>query len=180
MLELKGSHGTTESRAEIIGKEQAFKKESGRRGEGAYFWKRSRHYKKLAVAWHHRSLDNGKYWNDKKKECAVITCEFLIKESEFIDLETDEIRDNIAEIIEKHAISNSFKKISGVFDMYLKRLEKEEKTFYKIIQARLSSPGKKYCEKFYPHLALGDPTCYIMRTNDCIRKITIDLTGGHA
>ncbi|MDA3898584.1 MAG: hypothetical protein PF482_20790, partial [Desulfobacteraceae bacterium] len=125
-------------------------------------------------------LEKGKYKHDEKKDCAILICEFSIENKEIIDLESDEIREDIAQIIERYSIPDDFKKISGVYDMYLKKLETKEKTVYKIMQARLSTPGKKYCKNFYPHLALGDPTCYIVRINDCIRKITIDLIGGNA
>jgi len=173
MKKLSGTHGTTIARTEKISRE-GFKGRIGRRGTGVYFWCDSYHAKDLAESWWRYSNDRGRYIGDNNTNFALIIGFFEVNDDEYLNIETHELKNQIAIIIANKKIPNRLEYLAATYDLFINRLEAQNNQKYQIIEMRVSPPQMKYCE-YYPILILGDPYCYLVRDTDCIKKLQIEV-----
>jgi len=167
MLILCGTHGTSVSRAEKI-KNEGFRLFPGRRGTGTYFWRKGEYSRLLSVAWWDQCCKRGIYGNDKHQKCAVIYAEFHIRNEEYCDISTFEVKERIAKIIESKQIDKKNpKKLAALYDYAIALFEKKNNVRLKVVESLVSVPKSKICDR-YPLIALGYPHCYAVRVPDCI------------
>lgn len=166
-MKIFGTHGTTVAKAEKI-EEKGFELKPGRRGTGAYFWRQGKYSRLLAIAWWDQSKKKGLYSGDHNIRCAILHAEFNIKENQYLFLSVER-KEKVAQIaISKSIDIKNKKRISDLFDMVIREWEKEKKTTFKVIESAVSPPNSEYCRKKFPKIIVGDPHCYLARTNDCI------------
>jgi hypothetical protein len=167
MQPLKGTHGTTETRAFSI-KKNGFKISLGRVGNGVYFWCDGPYAEKLAEAWWEFCSDSGDYNSDPEKDCAILITSLNISENEYLDLEQKEIKSQLATLaVTKLRRPREHADIHAVRTLFIRQLETKLRVTFKVIETSVSPPPKRYCE-FYPIELLGAPHCYLALDNSCI------------
>jgi hypothetical protein len=163
----EGSHGTSKSRAEKINK-QGFILGTGRAGSGIYFWHKSHHYIPLAKGWYSQCCDKHLYDTDENKGCVVIVVELQAPEDAILDMENPEMKDRIAALAEARKIdATKFRRISALYDFFIKRMEVELKSTFAILLIRVAPPDRAYYPE-YPISIIGAPLCCVARNNGCI------------
>lgn len=170
---LEGRHGTTQSRSASI-QATGFKPELGRRGTGAYLWSNSHYAEYLAKSWWRFKLEKKLYENDTNKKCSVILARLQIQEEEFIDLDEKFLKDEIALLCLEKDLNADTKdeEISGLYDMFLSRIEKKLGSEFKVHESAVATPSRKHFFN-YPERILGPPRCYIVRDISCIKQLTL-------
>lgn len=167
MLNLEGTHGTSQSRANKIEK-NGFQKSPGRIGVGIYFWCAGAYAEDLAIAWYDYCFSEDRYSTDKENGCVVIYASFRIKKEEFLDLEKKDIKDQLAGMAKKRGLKISDRKnIHSVRARFIDKLEHKMEVRFKVIEASVPLPDKQFCY-FYPISLLGSPHNYIVRDENCI------------
>jgi hypothetical protein len=175
---MKGTHGTSMSRAISI-KDNGFNTKSiGLRGSGAYFWGYTinaleKHVRDLAVAWWRFAHDTKNlYKNDEDKRCCVLFASLESSPADLFDFENQEIRDkffNYSQEVFPRLKGTDEEKCSAIYDMYLHDIESKLKREFKIIHVKVQQP-----RKFTKHLPLditGQPSCYVVKDLSCIIAI---------
>jgi len=173
MKTLKGSHGTTVSRADNIVNE-GFKLKTGRRGTGVYFWRYGYYCRQLAISWWKQKFEEGKYAGDSDTSCVVIISYFVLDDNEYLDIENYEFQEQIAYLADKKKVGNEIKKLAALYDSLIHKLEEIQNTKFKVIEMRVSPPKREYCQ-YYQFTAIGNPYCYLVRAVDCIDKLEMEV-----
>lgn len=140
-MELFGLHGTSRSRADNI-LNDSFKPNPGRVGKGIYFWRKNAYSNTLAKGWYDFYFKKKNYELDTDKRFTYINVRICVDEENFLDLESPELKDQLALIAQKRNIDRKTNEdvISALFDYFIGRLEEELQTRYKVWQARVNSP----------------------------------------
>ena len=164
MKKVEGVHGTTESRAKAIKKEGFKISTKGRAGKGIYFWTGYK-ARDLGICWHRQCLANKRYEGDQSKRCALIWVILNIEPENFLDLENNQIRERLHELIDKRGI-NDPKKLPSLYDWFIKIMEAHIRYKIKVFQVRLAPPSNcpEYDIKIY-----GAPDCLVVRDASCIK-----------
>lgn len=170
---LKGSHGTTVSRADNIRKE-GFKRIIGRRGTGIYFWRDGHYCRQLSISWWKQKLDERDYSGDSDTRCVVIIGIFKLEDNEYLNIDNYEFQEKIAYLADKKKVGGDKRKLAALYDFCISRLEQRQGIKFKIVEMRVSPPLKKYCE-YYQFYAVGNPYCYLVRVVDCIVKLEMEI-----
>jgi hypothetical protein len=168
MHTFKGTHGTTQTRADSI-KAGGFQlaNHPQMRGGGVYFWKDGVYAKNLATGWYRFSLENNKYRGDRNTGCFVIGASFSCDDSkEYLRL--DDLQEVIASRAKEFSTHLSKKEISRFYDIIISETEKELHTKIKIIETSVGLPARENCFPFYDLNLLGCPRTYIVRDVECI------------
>jgi hypothetical protein len=172
-VKLEGSHGTSESRYELIRKYGFNVNTEGYGGSGAYFWAKCDLYIDYAKAWYYFYSRSGKYRDDQKPEGVVIVVTVSIEKTQRLDLDEQTMINAIHRIATKKSIDLQNKRqIAQVHDILVRNIEKQMNKPIAVVQKRISLP-KKCKIKGYSQRLLGLPICYIVRIKDII---TIDRT----
>jgi hypothetical protein len=167
MKKLSGAHGTTVTRAEII-LERGFCLNPGRRGTGAYFWRCGKYSRLLSFAWWDQCNKKSVYSEDENSECAIIYSKLYCYDDEYIYVSDFETKEKICSILNAHSIrSHDTKTIARVYDALIKSFENDRGKKIKIIEALVALP-KSQALQSYPRRLIGEPHCYIVRSDDCI------------
>ena len=165
---IEGSHGTSKSRSERIMNE-GFKLSSGRYGTGAYFWKKSYYYIELAKSWYMQAHHKGVYTEDSNDECAILIVELKCLKRRLLDFEKTDLKDKIAKLAAEKGIEiTDNERISGLYDMFIKRLERESRCTFQLYCTRVAPPYRKFFPE-YPIRIIGAPECIISRDQSCIQ-----------
>jgi len=163
----EGSHGTSKSRAEKIDK-QGFIPGLGRAGSGIYFWHKSHHYIPLAKGWYNQCYNKHLYDADDNKSCVVIIVQLQAGEDEVLDMENHDMKDRIAALAEVRKIdATNFRRISALYDLFIKRMEDELESTFAILLIRVAPPDRTYYPE-YPLNIVGAPLCCVARNKECI------------
>ena len=179
LLVLKGTHGTTISSARNIITNKVFQKtiaKNGYTGTGVYFWRYNDYAKNLATCWYDYRVRRGDF---KENEGAIIYVNIRVKENEFLDLETPFIKDIFGAFAMKLIKNNDddvkIRKLKGgIYDLFIKTLEKHTGIGCKVFQVRISPPKK--CQIYSKiQLFLGEPLCYVVRDESCIHIEKIEV-----
>lgn len=175
MVEYDASHGTSKKRADQINTNGfKIKDGHGRYGSGIYFWRKSHHYINLAVGWFEYSKSNGDYGDEKNPVCSVIIANLIAEKNEILDLENDLFKDRIAKLTEARKIKGKdFKKISSLVDSFVRIIQEEMRTSFKIVLKKASPPPQEFCP-IYPFWVLGWPDCCIVKDVNCIKIIKVN------
>lgn len=162
MMNLKGTHGTSVSRAESI-RQNGFIITSGRGGKGAYLWRNSAYSDFLARAWHSQKYYDGDFNRDIDQECAIIHAVINVSENQFLDLEDPDIKDGLTHLaISKKIDLRNKKELSALYDSFVAEVEKQIMTKILTVQLRVATPKSEYV-KNYPMAIAGLPLSYIVR-----------------
>src|SRR4030042_5881824 len=121
-MELFGLHGTTRSRADNI-LNNNFLPNPGRVGKGIYFWRKNAYSNALAKGWYDFYLKKKNYEHDTDKRFSFFNVMICVNENNFLDLESPDIKDQLALIAQKRNIDRSIKEdvISALFDYFIVR-----------------------------------------------------------
>jgi hypothetical protein len=160
---LYGSHGTTATRAEGI-KKCNFTSRGGRGGDGVYFWRENDYSSVLAKGWYEYLLNDQQYVNDLNKSFEEIKVMITVEEDNYIDLETDEMKDELAKMAKNKNLVKKLNEdeICAFFNYIIERLEKKCSTKFLVWKLRLNPP--RNCVE-YPFYVLGNPLCYVVNDN---------------
>lgn len=173
---MKGTHGTSRSKASSIQNDGFNISPGGRRGSGAYFWGYSNDAEyaiALAKQWWAFADKKNKYEDDEDGRCSVILATIEVEESYILNFEDQVVRDSFIEygtIYYNGVDGDKFDKISKIYDMFIADLEKEEDTRIKLVCVKLQQPNGFNNEKlgFLPLDITGHPLCYVVKDKDCI------------
>ena len=169
-IRLEGVHGTCKSRCARI-RTGRFLLGSGRGGKGAYFWRKGHYSDVLARGWHVEQKDKGEYSKETEPLYCGLICALKVDESEFLDLDDEAILDKMSSVYSAQYRGRppiiDTKEISAFHDAFIKDLEIEMSTKFKVLQKRVPPPQSKFCPT-YPLKVVGNPTCYIARDASCI------------
>jgi hypothetical protein len=171
MLLFEGAHGTTVCRAGII-RANGFKASKGRGGTGAYFWRKGHHSKDLAIGWWALSNSKNRYHDDTNRNCAIIHVKLHVQDEEHLNLEDPGLRDKVATLAEQRGIRND-NQIAGLFDFFIKELEKAQGVQFRVISIRVAPPPQCYCPNYSIKIS-GAPYCYVARDVACIEIDNIE------
>lgn len=165
ILNLKGTHGTTKTRYNKICSEPFNCHKEGDRGTGAYFWKDSPYSEDLAIAWYLSRMMSGIYSADIDKMCTVITACLSLHEDEFLNFESDEIKNSLLELIKAKGISDNRTNGAYLYDLFIELIEHKLGNPIKVFRVNVYPPKKPRC---YPGQLAGQAGCYVARTPECI------------
>jgi hypothetical protein len=165
MIEVRGTHGTTATRAESIRK-SGFWISDGERGFGVYFWRENAYAMELAMGWYFNALSHrdSVYKNDKDKQCTIITALISAGNDEWIDLTDPDTEDTLIHLYKRGNYENT-RIASKLYEEYYHLTEEELGIKIKLIQTRVYAPVKV---KEWPTQPIGMPVCYVVRDNTCI------------
>ncbi len=171
IIRIRGSHGTTASRAsKILQGEWKVGERGGRGGKGIYFWKECLHYIILAKGWYKQSLEEGRYYSDSNKECRVILSELEADEDQVLDLDDRDIRKKIYQLAMTQQLPfTTTRELSLVYDLFVEKLESKTGINFKLLIMEVPSPKEEYCPE-YPRRILGLPLCCLVRDASCIQN----------
>jgi hypothetical protein len=174
-IELKGSHGTSISKARVIQKE-GFKVSRGRLGIGVYFWRNNAYAEYLAESWWEFEFSKGKFKRDQNQGCSVIWANFKIEDNDFLDLNDKDINDGLAKfcIEKKLSFSNATREMASLITAYISRLENKLNHSFKVIESTVSTAPREFINK-YPLAVLGSPSCYIVFNTECISIYKVEI-----
>lgn len=177
MVQFLGSHGTCESFAESILSTSRFRQSAGMRGTGAYFWKSSPYYKRLAKSWYLKAHDDHRYERELKRGCVVLIVEIDCDESEYLDLENMEVKTKLQEFMDRLAPRMRYADkrphtadLARAHDLFFKELEAKSLRKIKLIHTYVTLPHQDYCA-YYNIWLLGLPSCLISRDDGIIKDI---------
>jgi hypothetical protein len=172
MIEFRGTHGTCASRTENI-KKTGFRFSDGIRGFGVYFWHKNAFDRDLAIAFYSISRDKRKYDGESDSRCSLISAVIIIEEDEWLDITNQEAEDNILALYKKHGYKNELN-ASKLYEEYYQELEEELESPFKMVKVKVVAPKLL---RNWPRLAVGMPTCYVVRDPSCIKITGIELLG---
>lgn len=171
MVEFRGSHGTTATRARAI-RDNGFRTGHGVHGSGVYFWRESIYSRDLAVGWHFEERNRGKYSQDPDKRCAIIYAVIVIDDEErFLDLTRPENREIILERIHFHGKKSELD-IGKLIDEFIDLVQERSGVPFQIVLTTVPSPKKA---DNYPWRSMGQPFAYIVKDATCIRIEDIEF-----
>ena len=164
MIEFRGSHGTTATRAKaIMGK--GFKLGHGVHGFGVYFWRESLHSRELAVGWYLDEKNRGNYSQDPDRRCAIIYAVIVIEgEERAFDLTRPENHEAVLEIIHCRGLENELDN-GKLVDEFIDLVQGRSGVQFQIVLTRVKSPN---LAKNYPWRSMGPPWAYIVKDATCI------------
>jgi len=172
MLTLKGSHGTTVTRSQTIFKE-GFRINSGRYGKGVYFWRESNYSKYLAIAWWNFYFHQREYSEDNNQSCSIIYVEIQTNKDDYLNTDDFEFKEFLIKLAKQKGIEPSKARVAALYGYFITLLEKTLEVKYKVLEVRVVTPPKKFCED-YPLALIGVPHCYVVRDTNCITIINIE------
>lgn len=174
----KGTHGTSRTAAEHIGKE-GFRAGPGIRGCGTYFWlyqydELLDEAENLAIYWWRHSHLKGSYSKDKDKDCAVILADLNTCEDDIFDLERRrqslmKFYQDVKDLLDvdktmKEEERNTL--LSGIHDLFVEKYEEKSGKKYCAVQVRVPEPNK-FKSRFNKDIQ-GQPLCLVVRNHDII------------
>lgn len=173
---MKGTHGTSQSKANSIQKNGFNISPGGRRGSGAYFWACSddpSYAIALAKQWWAYSHKNNKYKNDEDSQCSVILATIEAEEEFILNFEDQFVRDSFVSfstVYFENVEGTKNEKISKIYDMFIADLEKKVDTRIKLVCVKLQPPNGFKNERlgFLPLDITGHPLCYVVKDESCI------------
>lgn len=149
-LELRGTHGTSRSKAESIQTERSFKptNKDGHAGPGIYFWaingsddSLARH---LACCWWKNYLDSGRYAKDAKKDCAVVHAIFSKpEEPEYYDASTQKFREEVFSLAQSLSMDPKLFDMPAATATVIGRIEKHIGKKILVLKAMVKTPKAK-------------------------------------
>ena len=161
MLSLRGTHGTTVSRACDI-QESGFRIGTGRRGAGAYFWRDGRYSTDLAISWYNFEKSRERYRLDRNDNCSIIFILIEVLKDECLNTDDFDFKETLLKLAEQKEIGNSDKEIAYLYDYFVVQIEARLKKKFKVLEARVPTPPTDYCPS-YPIKTVGIPHCFIVR-----------------
>lgn len=143
---LKGTHGTSRSRADSILKAQGFKSSAeGRAGAGVYFWYYSVCEEAAYVtaqAWWHFAYTSQEFKKDEDPSCAVLHAEIDKENAVYLDLTKDEYREKlIALAYKQNCISRE--QVSALIAFFIDKLEMLNEEKYTLVKLFVPVPPPK-------------------------------------
>lgn len=171
---MKGTHGTSKSRAKHARDNGFDISPGGRRGSGVYFWGYSNDAEyaiALAKQWWAYSSKKRKYKDDKDGRCSVILATIEVEEAYIIDLEDQFVRDTFIEFssIYYDAVEGTKnEKISKIYDMFIADFERKVDTRIKLVCVKIQQPNGFEKLGFLPLDITGHPLCYVVKDKHCI------------
>ncbi|QVW35923.1 hypothetical protein KIP69_03475 [Geobacter sulfurreducens] len=166
-MELRGTHGTTRSRAEKI-QELGFRASPGIKGTGVYFWRDNALSGDLARDWYRYYLKKELYAKDSNKQCAVIFGLIACDETNFVNLDDSEIKDDILWLIKNKGLEGDRK--GKIYDEYLDMLSRELGNSIKVSQVSVPVP-KEF--RNFPSFLYMMADCYVVKDVDCVQVETV-------
>lgn len=178
MIELKGTHGTCASFAEVITRD-GFNIAAGRRGKGAYFWGYTSTLKDyatiLAKAWWVQAKSMRRYDSATDQACVVLYATIQTEGAFFLDLEEHQMKQKLSRFL-----NDCFKRkvpldrsdmITRSYDLFVEMIEREIRVKFNVIHVTVNPPQKEYFEnvdRVPPFDLMGMPACYVVKSNKCI------------
>lgn len=175
---MKGTHGTSRSRAMQIQRTGFKASIQGRRGSGAYFWayindSMQEYVRDLATHWWLFCQSKGDYSKDENDQCSVLFVSLDIPENQMISFENHDIRERLIKYgqnITQRLQGTEEEKTSKIYDMFVDDFEKKTGIDIKAICVKIQQP-KKFNNKRLGYLPLdvtGHPLCYVVKDTTCI------------
>lgn len=162
LLLLEGVHGTSKSREERICAE-GFNPHMGVRGEGVYFWRDNCFAEELAISWHKKCFQEGRYNQDSDSSCSVIKVNIDVDEDNFYNIDDPEFKDNILELLKQKG-RTSFKNMSKLYDIILFNLEQKISKKILVVLTSVNVPPSEVFPRYY----FNSADCYVVRDSKCI------------
>jgi hypothetical protein len=171
---VQGSHGTCRSFAKQIKSSGKFKFGSGIRGTGAYFWRNSPFYLKLAKSWYEKANHDGQYVRELERNCEILNVKIECPKKEYLNLQDTDVKDRLDLYL--HRLGDRVRDNKGIaraYDLFFKEVERDSGAVIKLIRTDVTTPGREYCDSYYNIRLLGNPPCLITRCDAIISKIDV-------
>jgi hypothetical protein len=178
---LRGTHGTSKSRANVIISGGKFASSVGLLGNGAYFWAYETEVafaKRLAVNWWRFCTEKlGSFTTDADPSLAVLNADIEADHSTYFDANSESFKELLVLTAEQKAIDpnqDDFIKLRAVL---LKEIENQLGNKFDVIKAEVPVagrvPGKSVTP--YVYLATKQASCYVVMAHalDAIKKIEL-------
>lgn len=167
---LEGSHGTCKSFLPSI-HANGMRTGIGLKGQGAYFWNKSRFYLKFAKSWYQQQFDNNRMPRGLGSGCAILIGKIECDPSSFLDLHDPELRESLGELVDKYVKASTVtKEISAGYDKAIQSFEKAKGHKIMVLFAPVTPPENKYTE-YYNSRSQGHPPCIIVRDCSVIKDL---------
>lgn len=167
---LKGLHGTSKRKAEII-RASSFRSGEGRIGRAIYFWRDSPLAKHLAEGWFNSLKARRVYQKDpldQYPECAVICVDIRCDDLEYLNLETSDIKDRLMDLAQRKGVDISNDAVCvALYSMLVEGMEQELHTKIKVMEVRVAPPEDRFVPQYQIKL-FGAPLSYVVRDKSCI------------
>jgi hypothetical protein len=168
----KGSHGTTMTRAgKIISSGNKFEFGFGRRGEGAYFWRYSKFFMRLGIAWYHQAKSEQRYSGDHDSSGVVLVVELDCDPENLLDLLNYDLKERVENLVAGLKTDGNLKKISKAYDFAFSEIERSTGLKIKLIRVEITPPKYTYISHFFDLTAFSTVPCLITRDNSIITSV---------
>lgn len=171
---MKGTHGTSRSKANNIVANGFHASPVGIRGSGVYFWgylsdSMEEISRNLAKAWWSDATRRQSYSQDSDKSCSVVFAAFDVSNDLHFDFEAQEVRESFIRYSDKmidRIEGDDDEKASTLYDMFVQRIETKSQKQYKLIHFKVHPPRGFV----FPILRdiIGQPSCYAVKDISCI------------
>jgi hypothetical protein len=162
MIRIDGTHGTLAScKASILkdGFVPSKKATQKRLGNGTYLWSSLGGYGfELAKAWVVQGHINK--WH-QEKDGVVFICKVDVKDTELADVETEECKAALAEIMDYCGHTDS----CAIHNLFIKEYEKKAKCTIKVVKGRVFPPSEACFKggRIYKATVLGSPVAFAIK-----------------
>jgi hypothetical protein len=179
---LKGTHGTSKSRAETILREERFQaSDDGLLGAGAYFWAYDNDIslaKRLAHNWWRFACGKyDAYKGDTDPSPAVLAADIQVDPSVYFDANSESFLELLVKTAERKEIESTKDDFNKLRVVLLKEIETVKGISYKVVKAELDVPGRISGETGAPYVywAAKQAASYVVMPNalDIIRNIKL-------
>ena len=170
------THGTTLICLNNI-QTAGFQVSSGVRGAGVYFWYDQSHGFNLAVAWVRKKCSEENNCPADKRGVVIFT-DLSANDDEYLSLADEDFVEQFVPWATKKGY-NLMKRedICTAYSVFITAYEQQNSCNVKVLRCRVSPPARQFFDRYreYPSLALGDPTCLVVRD---VGMINIKKTPG--
>lgn len=170
-LVLKGTHGTSKTRADAIIKEAKFKASAEAVvGPGVYFWAFDQDIslaKRLAANWWRSANDRFKtYTGDDDPSLAILKANIEVDLNDYFDASSEKFLELLIATAENRRIPSTKNDFNSLRVVLLKELQDLQGSDFKVVRAEVDVPGAYKGEAPYVYWA-AKKSSYICRDAPC-------------
>lgn len=154
---LKGTHGTSKSRAETIVKEEKFQASAdGLLGAGAYFWAYDNDMslaKRLALNWwRFAGGKNDAYKGDTDPSLAILKADIEVDSNGYFDASSESFLELLIKTAEQKKILSTKDDFNKLRAVLVKEIETVQGFNYEVVKAEVDVPGQIRGEAGAPYV----------------------------
>lgn len=177
-LMLKGTHGTSKTRADAIIKQAKFRASvEALIGPGAYFWAFEHDIslaKRLAANWWRSANEKFKaYSGDRDPSLAILKANIEVDPNDYFDASSEEFLELLIATAENRHIPSTKKDFDSLRVVLLQEIQKLQGFDFKVLKAEVDVPGAYKGDAPFVYWATKRAVTYVVMPNalDSIRDI---------